>query len=136
MSTSDSMAFVPDDTGRALQFQKSGDATPVWTQVVISKGGGDLNAASVVTLTTAALAPASAEVLVAENSKRTKVYVYNTDASEVLRIIGAVSETGGYYLAPQTGFWFEGGGALYAYASDGALSGTVDVHLFENKIGA
>lgn len=136
MATQNSIPFTPDPSGLGIQFQKSADATPVYTQVVISKQGGDKNAASEVTLTTAALTPATAEAIVAENAKRVRVYVYNADASEVLRIIGAQGEDGGIVLAASTGMWFEGGGALYAYANDGALAGTVTLRLFENLIGS
>lgn len=134
MSTSESIPFVPDASGRAIQFQKSGSGS-IYTQVVIAKGGGDLNVGSAPAITASALSAATAEVVLAENHKRVRAWIYNSHATEAVRLIGAVGQAGGKTLAAVTGEWFEGGGALYAFANDGS-GAAITFHVLENKIGA
>lgn len=136
MSTQDSLPFVPDNAGRAIAFLKSTVdlAAGMYYQIVVAKPGGDLNVGSSVSITTAAIAKASSEVVTAENPKRTLVYIQNTHATKAIRLIGSVSDDGGLKVGAGEIIMIAGGGALRAFSDDGSAT-AFTLYLLENKVG-
>lgn len=134
MSTSESIPFTPDVSGRNIHFGKSSTGN-VYTQTVINKQGGDLNVASSAATTGSAISAATAESVITENYKRTGVWVHNSHGTKTVRIIGAASQAGGRKIAPGAEAFFGGGGPLFAYSDDGSAT-AITLFLFENKIGA